>query len=710
MAEGDTVGESATKSVAAKESAQSMLDLDTDSRTNMVDCFGRPGSQLAEKQTFKNKTGETICAFPVIVDFRRVLDLGQVSEESGVIPGISNRDLLHAVVGLYDVNLSDMTADCLYSTICEKWARTILLVRDVKDAIADLEKRRKKEKLRRDKEKEEKNAADEHLVESDEEESDEDDDEGQEEDEEDDVLDDDHEKSSMFEDVYSDTEEEEEEEEEAENEEEEEEEEEEDFSRGVKTFVKKVASRRLERESNSGAITEDQVGIETRLLGCATFEKKYACQHKERVVHLTLISVRKRAQKFCMGKYLLSKCMDPTVVGHYDAVVVHADNSAIDFFKKYGFSDDVVLNSKWRSFMFELTDVSKKDPELCEVEEEFSKWQRKTLEAYQNQICCVTKMRHEITQLKKIIKKQSDLLSILIKENEKARRDKLSAEHSLLIFKLETACNAFKTDTASSTDGNHAELTGVASCCQNDNGDNEIKTEALIQSLIRQCISLENMHISQGSLSETVETQHLTQQQESSKPSAASETEDLLTCFDISTRFQLDMSTDKSLTMKYEATSVIKASLPQNIIERFHKTLKSMANPDFVTQLYFCGTLEKPHRCTQVLKTGFLQEDFSHGEYGYGLYFSKHPSKAAQFSALGKLVLAEVGLGAVETITKSDRTRKKPSDGMDSIIVPGRLCHWGRESPEALLCQEYVVFNIEQVTPVCLITYQAVKK
>lgn len=36
---------------------------------------------------------------------------------------------------------------------------------------------------------------------------------------------------------------------------------------------------------------------------------------------------------------------------------------------------------------------------------------------------------------------------------------------------------------------------------------------------------------------------------------------------------------------------------------------------------------------------------------------------------LGKLVLAEVGLGAVETITKSDRTRKKPSDGMDSIIV-----------------------------------------
>jgi len=39
--------------------------------------------------------------------------------------------LLHAVVGLYDVSLSEMTPDVLYSTICEKWARTIIFVRDL---------------------------------------------------------------------------------------------------------------------------------------------------------------------------------------------------------------------------------------------------------------------------------------------------------------------------------------------------------------------------------------------------------------------------------------------------------------------------------------------------------------------------------------------------------------------------------------------------
>ena len=45
---------------------------------------------------------------------------------------ISNRDLLHAVVGMYDVSLSEMTPDVIYATVCERWARTVILVRDLK--------------------------------------------------------------------------------------------------------------------------------------------------------------------------------------------------------------------------------------------------------------------------------------------------------------------------------------------------------------------------------------------------------------------------------------------------------------------------------------------------------------------------------------------------------------------------------------------------
>ena len=43
---------------------------------------------------------------------------------------VDNNDLLHAVVGLYDVSLSEMTPEVIYATICEKWARTVLLIAD----------------------------------------------------------------------------------------------------------------------------------------------------------------------------------------------------------------------------------------------------------------------------------------------------------------------------------------------------------------------------------------------------------------------------------------------------------------------------------------------------------------------------------------------------------------------------------------------------
>jgi hypothetical protein len=46
--------------------------------------------------------------------------------------------------------------------------------------------------------------------------------------------------------------------------------------------------------------------------------------------------------------FCFQQIIDPAVVGQYDAVVVHADNAAVEFFQKYGFSDDIVLNSRWR--------------------------------------------------------------------------------------------------------------------------------------------------------------------------------------------------------------------------------------------------------------------------------------------------------------------------------------------------------------------------
>lgn len=67
---------------------------------------------------------------------------------------------------------------------------------------------------------------------------------------------------------------------------------------------------------------------------CVSF---FSCCHNDQVV----IKLKKL-------EMLFQQILEPEVVGHYDAIVVHADNGAVDFFQKFGFSDDIVLNSRWR--------------------------------------------------------------------------------------------------------------------------------------------------------------------------------------------------------------------------------------------------------------------------------------------------------------------------------------------------------------------------
>ncbi|CAH1776040.1 unnamed protein product, partial [Owenia fusiformis] len=111
-------------------------------------------------------------------------------------------------------------------------------------------------------------------------------------------------------------------------------------------------------------------------------------------------------------------------------------------------------------------------------------------------------------------------------------------------------------------------------------------------------------------------------------------------------------------------------------------------------------------RIENILSNGFTEEDFSHGEYGIGLYFSQYPSKAAQFSTLGKILYAEVAIGNTQTVVKKDRTRHRPDTGYDSILTPGRLFSNSRGDDKTNhLCQEYVIFNAQQVLPLYLIEY-----
>ena len=67
------------------EVRQTLSDLELQDK---IGCFGRPGSQIEDKLEFTSKDGKSVWAYPVLVDFRRLLQLGQFTGNSGVIQGV----------------------------------------------------------------------------------------------------------------------------------------------------------------------------------------------------------------------------------------------------------------------------------------------------------------------------------------------------------------------------------------------------------------------------------------------------------------------------------------------------------------------------------------------------------------------------------------------------------------------------------------------
>ncbi|KAI0214279.1 hypothetical protein LSAT2_000627 [Lamellibrachia satsuma] len=179
--------------------------------------------------------------------------------------------------------------------------------------------------------------------------------------------------------------------------------------------------------------------------------------------------------------------------------------------------------------------------------------------------------------------------------------------------------------------------------------------------------------------------------------------------YKVSQVFLEAMKNDRCSIGTYEVRSVSKAMLPDDVLGAHRQTLASLKHPDMVTRLYYCGGADRPQRMLNILKTGFYTSDFTEGDYGEGLYFSKYPSRAAEFSVLGKLIIAEVGLGNIKSVTTKDRKRKAPQDGHDSIVTPGRLTA-GADSFITSQSQEFVLFSAVQAIPLYLLEYASKTK
>ena len=77
------------------------------------------------------------------------------------------------------------------------------------------------------------------------------------------------------------------------------------------------------------------LGIENRLIACATFE----CSLKkpsEKVLLINLLAVRRKYRSIGIGSFIIKQLLNPSITGGSDVIVVNADPNAAEFFEKHG--------------------------------------------------------------------------------------------------------------------------------------------------------------------------------------------------------------------------------------------------------------------------------------------------------------------------------------------------------------------------------------
>ncbi|CAF1603000.1 unnamed protein product, partial [Didymodactylos carnosus] len=214
----------------------------------------------------------------------------------------NTNELLHTIVALYDSTLPDIGAETIYNTICDKKVVTILVVIENNNSPKITPQRE---------------SEDDQVINK--------------EDCLDKLVEDINYPDSVFKNVFSDSESSSSSEEDVDDGNSAT-----DYSTGIGKFLEKVKSC--------------SINIQQKLVACVTFQKvttfQQPCQ-EEHVIDLQLMACRKKYRNNGIGRYLVKLLMDRDYIGEYDAIVTAADQKAIDFYRKFGFTEDAILTSKY---------------------------------------------------------------------------------------------------------------------------------------------------------------------------------------------------------------------------------------------------------------------------------------------------------------------------------------------------------------------------
>lgn len=161
------------------------------------------------------------------------------------------------------------------------------------------------------------------------------------------------------------------------------------------------------------------LGPENRIAAVCNFRARKV-ETKKRVIHITFLSVRKHLRRLGIGTRIIDIIKTPQMSGLYDAMVVHADLNATEFFARNGFSGDPLLNKQWVSFAGEYVNcllmtyfpplsfgspTTSSSKLIQSIDKAIDKWLVATGEVHQMQYTLCKRLRAEVVRL------QNQLLS-----------------------------------------------------------------------------------------------------------------------------------------------------------------------------------------------------------------------------------------------------------------------------------------------------------
>jgi len=421
-----------------------------------------------------------------------------------------------------------------------------------------------------------------------------------------------------------------------------------------------------------------------------------------RILQVTLIGTRTKYQTLGVGGRLLETVKNPTVAGEYDVLITYADHSAVPFFKRHGFTDDVILASRFRtltdkwdqsilmcyyphpSVPHNPTPLQQQDyVDLTSLDSRIETWRSRRLEEYSAELGLIEQMRSELKFLRGKVSRYEKQISYLTSELSRERTERDLLEKNLAI----------------------------------NSGMKHSEGHQYTQSLPR-LVKLELAHLfSKATVSvpphlpDSNQVSLRQQEREGSDPAS------VFVNVDPGNVEYRSVANEVSNAVKeghgisaLRVTGIMKHSVADShkLLLRFSQRLRTMKDSSIHLRLFYGAPAETLYR---VLQNGFdlSQPACSSLEsFGHGLYFSKFASKAHHYNdGSGMLLIALVALGETETVVSCDPARISPSPNYDSIYTPGRrMPYESAEKARTPFNEEYVVFESSQALPIYIVSYE----